>query len=121
MKYVTPFTWAALFLGFAGLLGLWLTGCDGAIPIDPEVDPCSIDGVEECCLDSEPCDTLPAFRRGYDQGWEAATKLCEEERVVCPKPPKHKVHRHHPGCKHRRPPHIKPNFNVDSDDPLEGI
>ena len=58
------------------VLAILLLGCDhGAnIPIDP-IDPCMVEGVEECCPECSDC--MDEYNQGYSDG---------QDGVVCPEP-----------------------------------
>jgi hypothetical protein len=88
-----------------------VAGCTDAIIIDTEVDPCSIEGVEECCPEVDD-----RYAEGYRAGFTAAQ---EQDTHECPPPTHAKPRKPHKNTRGKG--HIKHSFDLDSDDPLEGL
>ena len=79
------------FFGFASailfaLLLTWVSGCEHGANIPIDVDPCMIEGVEECSPACEVCEDRDRFelqlrnarRSGFDHGFREGQESCFE-------------------------------------------
>jgi hypothetical protein len=114
---------AFILIAWVAIIAASLTGCEHGANIPIDIDPCLIEGVEDCAPEctSETDITLRttrAYNDGYADGAREYRVLLERCLATEDKPaPRcHKPHRNTRGKGH-----IRHTFDLDSDDPLEGL
>jgi hypothetical protein len=101
------------------LAGLILTSCDAPIPIDPQIDTCAIEGVEDCCPAAPECDPNAGFVEGYRRGWDDGY---EDGQDACtPNKPGKGPRKPHKGRKPRTHSDVLDDVLDAGNDPLGGL